>query len=220
MAESVLVDNDVVLKVSSYALVDEAMAAMTVGGIPPAILGVGRFVIRGRLAKTRNLADAERARAQFERMLQTILLVEPDESEIALAAELEAEANRLDLELDSGESQLLAILSNRACRLLVTGDKRAIYAMAVFASSYTFARVACFEQLVTHIVGMIGADKVRLNVCSEPEADRALSICFSCNREPIPSDDALAALASYIRHLKGEAPGVLFPGYDFTALAA
>ena len=36
---------------------------------PPAMLGVGRFVVRGRLARAPNIADRARATAAFERML-------------------------------------------------------------------------------------------------------------------------------------------------------
>lgn len=220
MPERVLVDNDVVLKIACYSLVDEAVAATTVGGVPPAMLGVGRFVIRGRLTRPRNIADVARAGAAFERLLQAVSLVEPNEAEVSLAADLEAEANRRDLDLDGGESQLLAILVTRACRLLVTGDKRAIVAMAIVAPARAAARIACLEQLIAHIVGIIGSAAVRAGVCAEPGADRAVALCFGCSGRSAPTDDdSLAALASYAGHLDRAAPGVLLPGPDLAALA-
>ena len=118
MPERVLIDNDVLLKISCYTLVDEAVAATTVANVPPAMLGVGRFVVRSRLTRARNLTNAARASAAFERLLKAVSIVEPNEAEVTLAADLEAEANRRELDLDSGESQLLAILILRACRLL------------------------------------------------------------------------------------------------------
>lgn len=221
MTERVLVDNDVVLKTACYALADETVAATTVGGVPPAMLGVGRFVIRGRLARATNIADPGRAGAAFDRMLEVIGLVEPDEAELAIAADLEAEANMRDLELDGGESQLLAILANRACSLLVTGDKRAITAMAAVATALAARRVACLEQLIAHIVGMVGSAAVRPRVCAEPQVDRAVTSCFGCSMASAPGDAGiLGGLASYIGHLDGGAPGVLLPGHDMAALAA
>ena len=219
MTERVLIDNDVALKIACYALVDETVVATTVGGVPPAMLGVGRFVIRGRLTRARNIADPTRARSAFERFLQSVSLVEPNEVELALAADLESTANRLNLELDGGESQLLAILANRACQLLVTGDKRAITAMAIVAPSVAAASIACLEQLIAHIIGLVGSDAVRTEVCAEPNADRAVTLCFGCINQTAPSEsDVLAGLASYVRHLGRVAPGVLLPRLDLGGL--
>lgn len=221
MPERVLLDNDVVLKVACYALVGETLAAVTIDDIPPAMLGVGRFVVRGRLAKASNIADRARATAAFERMLAAMTLAEPDDAELASAADLEAEAIRRDLELDGGESQLLAILANRACRLLITGDKRAIAAMAIVAPAQAGSRVACLEQLISHLVAVQGARAVRPRVCAEPGVDRAVTGCFACASPDPPGDaDVLAGLASYIRHLDRTAPGVLLAGDDLSSLAA
>jgi len=221
MPDCVLVDNDVVLKACCFNLADEAVTATTVRGIPPAMLGVGKYVVRGRLCRARNIVDRERANAEFERFSQAASFLEPDEAELILAADLEAEASRLNLELDGGESQLLAILVVRGCRLLLTGDKRAITAISVIATEMAKARIACFEQLISHITRMLGSAAVRLKVCSEPDADRASSLCFSCSRELGPGDaEVLAALASYIGDVDRNAPGILISGTDLGALAA
>lgn len=221
MPEHVLVDNDVVLKTACYALVDETIAATTVGGVPPAMLGVGRFVIRGRLNRATNIADPAGASAAFARMLAAMALVEPDDAELDAAADLEAEANRLDLELDGGESQLLAILANRACSLLVTGDKRAIAAMAVVAVGMAAGRIACLEQLVAHIVAGTGTAAVRAGVCAEPQVDRAITACFGCSMASAPSEeDVIAGLASYSAHLDRAAPGVLLSGANLMGVHA
>ena len=219
MPERVLLDNDVVLKVACYALVEETVAAATIDDIPPAMLGVGRFVVRGRLARAPKIADRARATAAFERMLAAMSLVEPDDAEMAAAADLEAEANRLDLELDGGESQLLAILANRACKLLITGDKRAIAAMATVGVAG--GRVACLEQLMAHIVTGTGAAVARARVCAEAQVDRAITACFGCSTAAPPRDeDMLDGLASYSAHLDRTAPGVLLPGTDLRNVRA
>lgn len=221
MPERVLLDNDVVLKVACYALVEETVAAATIDDIPPAMLGVGRFVVRGRLARAPNIADRARATAAFERMLAAMSLVEPDDAEMAAAADLEAEANRRDLELDGGESQLLAMLANRACKLLITGDKRAIAAMAIVAVGVAGGRIACLEQLMAHIVTGTGAAVTRARVCAEAQVDRAITACFGCSTAAPPRDeDVLDGLASYSAHLDRTAPGVLLPGTDLRNVRA
>lgn len=221
MPERVLLDNDVVLKAACYALGGETVAATTIEKTPPAMLGVGRFVTRSRLSRASNIADVVRATQMFEHMLAAMTLVEPDDDEMAMAADLEAEAIRQDLELDGGESQLLAILAKRACSLLVTGDKRAIAAMADVAAAVAGGRVACLEQLITHIVATNGTQSVRLLVCAEPNVDRAITNCFACSSRKAPEvADVLAGLASYIEHLDRSAPGVLIPGHSLASLVS
>lgn len=221
MPERVLLDNDVVLKAASYALADETVAAATIDDTPPAMLGVGRFVIRNRLSRASNIADVPRATEAFAQMLAAMTLVEPDDDEMAAAADLEAEAIRQDLELDGGESQLLAILANRACSLLVTGDKRAIAAMAIVAGAVASGRVACLEQLIAHIVAACGTSSVQPRICAEPNVDRAITSCFACSSSETPGfADVHAGLASYIGHLDRSAPGVLIPGHDLSSLTA
>lgn len=221
MPERVLIDNDVVLKVSCYELVDETLLAITVNGVAPAMLGVGRFVVRGRLAKVGSVADRTKATGAFERLLAELGAVEPDDAELSLAADLEAEAIRHNLELDGGESQLLAVLASRGCDLLLTGDKRAIAAVAVIAAKTAASRIACLEQLICQLVASVGVARVRPGVCAEPLVDRAITACFACSRPAPPRDEEVVeGLSSYVRHLDRAAPGVLLPGVDLARLAA
>jgi hypothetical protein len=212
MTEPVLLDNDAALKIACYSLVDEMLASIAPGNCPVAILGVGWFVIRSRLAKADNIADPERARAALEHLMESLSLVEPDSTELAIAADLESAANRQDVELDGGESQLLAILTNRGWPLLITGDKRAIAAMAVVGPGEARGKVACLEQLVAQLVRELGWSVVRLRVCAEPAVDRALTICFGCSVTSSSEEDVLTGLGSYIGHLAKAAPGILLEG--------
>lgn len=217
MPEQVLLDNDVALKIACYSLVTEMAAVTTVDHTPPAMLGVGKFVIRGRLDRASNIADVPRAKAAFEQLLKVVTLLEPNDEELAMAADLEAEANRRDLELDGGESQLLAVLARRGCRLLITGDKRAIASVALVAPELAANRIGCIEQLMAHLVDATGIDIVRPLVCGEPSVDRAISICFACSRGVVAREGVLAGLTSYICHLDRSAPGVLVRDFNVAA---
>lgn len=209
MPKQVLLDNDVVLKVACYALVTEALAATTSDGSPPGMLGVGRFVLRRRVERATNVVDRDQACDSLERMIAAVEMFEPTEDELALAADLEAEASRQGLELDGGESQLLAIVARRNFHCLLTGDKRAISAMAAVAIELAAGRILCFEQLMARIVFVVGADAVRPRICAEPQVDRALTACFGCARDAVPQADVVDGLASYVGYLKRTAPGVL-----------
>ena len=216
MASPVLLDNDVVLKTACYSLAEEALVAMTREGTPPAMLGVGRYVVLGRIKRDRRIRDSRRANEALTAILESIALLEPNEAELAIAADFEAEANRRDLELDGGESQLLAILESRSSPALVTGDKRAIIAIAAVAMKLAAGRIGCLEQLMAHLTRAVGLEVVRARICAEPDVDRAISICFGCARDGSELADVMAGLTSYIGHLSKQAPGVLVPGDDLS----
>ncbi|SKA31726.1 hypothetical protein [Consotaella salsifontis] len=219
MTERTLIDNDVALKAACYTLVEETVEVLTIDDVAPAMLGVGRFVIAKRIERAKYIMDRNRASAAFSRLLARVLMIEPDDTELSIAADLEAEANRRGLELDGGESQLLAVLANRSCSFLVTGDKRAIVAMSRVAAKEADSRIMCFEQLVACIVSAAGHDNVRVRVCGEPLADRAVTSCFGCSLSEAPDPQyVLDGLASYSRHLNGEAPGVLSREGSFRGL--
>jgi hypothetical protein len=221
MIARALIDNDVIIKVAAYGFGATVTGIATVSGSPPAMLSVGRFVVRDRLARAQRFSDGGAALRRFESVLAQMSLLDPTDEEIAAAADFEAAASRLNLELDSGESQLLAVLVNRAADVLITGDKRAIEAIALVATDAVQGRLASFEQLMCSIVGQVGAEAVRKAVCGEPLADKTMTICCSCASASAPTAaEMLAAIESYINHLRKRAAGTLFAQNNLSALAA
>jgi hypothetical protein len=219
MVERVLVDNDIVLKTASYSLSDALLSSTTLESVPPAILGVAKWVVRGRIERARGFNDRERAKAALDEFLERAAQLEPTDTELEVAAELEASARNHDLELDGGESQLLAILLNRRCDLLLTGDKRAISAIAVIGPPDAHGRLGCLEQFVMDALRSIPLEDLRKSICAEPQADRAMAICFACSRaEPLTDNEPHEGLKSYISHLWKTAPNVLLRSYDLSAL--
>jgi hypothetical protein len=89
MGESVLVDNDIALKIACYTLCTEMLAVATVNGYPPSLLGVARFVIRQRLNRAVNIANKQAASAAFEHLLRSVRAIEPIEAELMMAADLQ-----------------------------------------------------------------------------------------------------------------------------------
>ncbi len=218
MADLVLLDNDVVLKTACFSLEQEMLEALSPSGASPSMLGVGRYVVTNKIDRSSRIQSAETAKAALGAILKQISFLEPDESELAIAADFEAEARRINLELDGGESQLLAILINRSGKLMVTGDKRAIRAISVVGDGKVTECIGCFEQLIAHLVLNYWIPSTRDRVCAEPNVDRAISICFSCTSDETEPPLILNALTSYIESLRKEAPKVLVPGEDFSIL--
>jgi hypothetical protein len=220
MSERILVDNDVIIKIALWCLGDAMLGCTTLDGTPPAILGVARYVVAGRLAKALRLADRVAASAAFEAMQTAMTIIEPNDEEIADAADFEATASALGLDLDPGESQLLAILGRRGCDALLTGDKRAICAIEQIAPKEAAGRIACLEQLMADVVRRSETSAIRARVCAEPAADRAITVCFACSSINTPTEvDVKAGLTSYTEDLRRRASTVLLIGADLSALA-
>lgn len=204
-------DNDVVLKAAAYRLASRLLAE------PFGVLGTARFVARRALERGR-VHDTEAAGAAVDDLLDTAEVLEPTEKEVAIAAELEAVAQRHALALDSGESLLAAITVERDLRALDTGDKRAVAAIAALdhdCCRALYGRVRSLEQL---FLGALDPEQFAATlgaVCAEPDVDKTITICFACKSGGAGSvDDVRSALASYIGDLRRAAPDVLVADDD------
>ena len=147
-----------------------------------------------------------------ESFLDQLGIVEPDDDELELAALLEAAAIQENVDFDVGEAQLLAILLNRSSPAMATGDKRAVIAMHRLGIPEAFGRVICLEQLLVIILEGWVADELRVNVCAEPSADRAISHCFACTSIGTTAtnpDSIELGLQSYVADIRSKSGPVL-----------
>ena len=221
MLDAILLDNDVVLKMCAYAAADRLLQVATYAAKPPAILQVASFALQSQVRRSRSIADHEAAAAQLTIMLDGVQRLEPTEQEISLAADLEERAQHEALELDPGESQLVAILLYRCAPLLVTGDKRALAALASVAPAEADGRMACLEQAVAAIIADDGyLVMFRNGVCSCRPIDKAIANCFSCSSETVSSGDVMGGLRSYIGALRTQAGRLLIGSDDLLAIPA
>lgn len=110
-------------------------------------------------------------------------------------------------QVDAGEAQLLASAAEYSL-LLITGDKRALVAIAanVDLTAALAERVITVEGALLSLCNRLGDEAVRAAVGPLFSKDRALRICFSAgNAEP------RTALVSYFESLRREvAPLVLW----------
>lgn len=209
-----LIDNDVLLKGACYGLLPELVGGVsTIDSI--GVLGTARFVVLDRIHKSQLKAGHAQAITLFGSFLARVSVVEPTPDEQHLAADLELTAQRLGLNLDSGESQLCAVLALRLLPLLMTGDKRAIASIDKLIDhnshlSSVRGKVMCLEQLFLELLndGTIG-DGIRTLVCAEPDVDKTMSNCFSCAGGVDSKDSQREGLRSYIERLRITASRVL-----------
>lgn len=208
-----LIDSDVLVKGSCYSLL-ERLAAAVPGVEQSAILGAARFVVPNRIRRQELKGNVTVALEAFKKFADKSAVVEPTTDEGLLASKLESRALALALNLDVGESQLVAILVLRAVPFLLTGDKRAIAAMESLLDVESElaplpGRVRCLEQLVWAVVDEDGAAATRAMICAEPDVDRSLTICFSCRSFEISDESVRNGLNSYISSVRAVAGRVL-----------
>lgn len=210
---SALVDNDVLLKGACYRLLNHPITAYC-GANGIGYLAAARFVLNKRIRRARLRGNAAEVEAELVSFLAKHQAIEPTAEEQTLAAALEAMAQEIPVNLDAGESQLLAVLAMRTLPVLITGDKRAIIAIerlldATTALAQVTGKVTCLEQLVRHAAMKSDMSAIQEAICREPEVDRALSICFSCFSSERTVETVVQALDSYISDLRQKAPRTL-----------
>lgn len=216
MAEGAAVDTDILLKAASYRVASEVVAVLKTKGAPAA-LGLTHLIAGKQLARKRGVRDRLGAAAELQSLLALLGRLEPDDEEIAIAADLAAKAQDRGLPLDTGEAQLAAITIMRGLPLLVTGDKRAIAALASLLLGEIdrvalVGRLACFEQVIASIATMIGEQELRLRICGEPDVDGAMRLACSCGREGWDPAQLHEACESFVDAVRLEAGDLLVAG--------
>jgi hypothetical protein len=207
-----VVDNDILLKGSCYGLLKMLTSTATADD-SVGILGASKFLVPKKIKKTPLRRDPAIAEAHFAAFLAENEVLEPSADEQHLAATLEAAAQQMGLNLDAGESQLVAILVSRQLGWLLTGDKRAVASIEILFEadarlSVVTGKIRCLEQLVWGALTIGNAEQMRDAICAEPSVDKTLSICFCCG-SPEAHSDPLEGLSSYIADLRTRAGRVL-----------
>lgn len=209
-----LVDNDILFKAVCYDLLDELLSQNFSSTNLLGILGAARFVVSKNILKRLPEADSETAVDKLFTFIENVAIVEPTADEQTMAADFELAAQQTGVALDAGESQLCAIIISRAVPQLLTGDKRAIHAIEKLLDVDTrlrslCSRVKCLEQLVLQSISENNASQFRISICSVPDADKTLSICFSCRSQNTTLEEVTNGLNSYIEDIRRRAPQIL-----------
>jgi hypothetical protein len=223
MSEGVILDTDVIFKVSAFRMAFDVLDLLVPAG-EPCTLGLTHLIAEKQFMKHgKRLSDIRGANAELKKLLNSLLSIEPTDAEINQAAELEEIALELGVSFDRGEAQLVSVLLSRELPCMLTGDKRAIFCIEdvlekVFPPNACAERVICIEQIINQIVVFSGIESVRSRICSEPNMDISLRNCFSCSLASVGQESIQSGLDSYISYVREHGRGVLFNG-DISALA-
>jgi hypothetical protein len=209
-----VIDTDILLKGACYNLLAEFVSAIPPPQAKVGVLGAARFVIHSKLTRSKPIGQAKKIISTIEIFINTVEVLEPTDQEVKVAADIEFLAQERGLNLDVGESQLTAMVVIRDLEWMITGDKRAICALENLLNDLPIMsklgrRIVCLEQLVRRSLEVASPAHIRAAICSEPDVDRALTICFCCTNPASTLDSWIAGLSSYIEDLRKSAPTVL-----------
>jgi hypothetical protein len=207
-------DNDVLHKTTAYGLFAGMLAMSRLQKEVYGALGTAKFVVGKKLTKRPPSRGVDAALAEFTAALGMLKEIEPTSEEVETAANIERLAQLQNLELDTGESILCAVLLARHLGHILTGDKRAIKAIEVLNATGPYSnkfksKIICLEQLFYWLANDHEIQKVRNAVCTDKAVDNALTSCFSCYSPEVPNEACIEGLNSYILSLKQDAPNVL-----------
>lgn len=200
-----LLDADALSKLAHWDLLDE-LALLT--GVPNSHTATLSSLVH-RASKCRERPDGKlfldttvAARAH-EYLKQLAPLPAPDEKFIALVQHVPA--------IDPGEALLFAALFANENSILITGDKRAVTALAraicTPALTRLSGRIVVIEQIILACLKNRGIDWLRKHICPYRTTDKAIGIAMGSDCMA-PAESVDAGLHSYIAELQSCA-GVL-----------
>ena len=202
----VLVDADVISKLAHWELLDFLPQAFDLPWHSFATTPSVQYRARKATTKPDRLfcsqAAAEAALNAVAKMSSLPAILD---SEFILAAQ------RLP-GLDPGEAVLMATASANPNVYVLTGDKRALAALAfsthVVKSDQLNGRLICLEQFVLHVLNQVGLDRLRTHLCREPQVDRVIAVVMgsTCTALEI---DVRDGLESYVKDAKGNSGTLL-----------
>lgn len=206
MTRRLLVDNDALLKLARYGLLDALVTMFGVDVRNIRVLATAKYSLlpaKNRLLRCRDEDSANR----LEEFLTRSEPLSPVDTDTNLLDALSAIPS-----IDAGEALLLAAGASDHETLVITGDKRALAALCADSSISQVAnalagRVVTLEVIFWQLVNK-GFTHTQSCVRSKPDVDKAISNVFGVST-PATIDSVREALASYINHLQEVTDGLL-----------
>ena len=203
-----LIDNDALLKLARYGLLEQALQSLGVGYSDVRVLATAKYVLLPAGNRLRRCKD-EGTATRLEEFLSKVGQVDVAQADSNAIDTLAAQPN-----IDAGEALLFAIAASTPDARLITGDKRALAALSS-AEEVTHMCVALTGRVITLEVLFalfIKTDfaTTQTSVRANADVDKALTMAFGVS-SPASHQSACEALASYISHLKQAIGDLLHP---------
>ncbi len=198
-----LMDNDALLKAAHWDLLD--VVPTMVGGTWADTACLPTFPPRVHRAEAKLFAHASVAKALEVRLALTVQLPDPD---VTVLSALQGESG-----IDAGELLLFGALAATPSAVLLTGDKRALRAVALTGTLPRYQnRVMCVEQLLSQALDQLGAQSLQARVRRWAPRDQTALAIFGRQGDKSEAD-LREGLGSYLHSLEAETSGLLVRGF-------
>ncbi|NJM62266.1 MAG: hypothetical protein HC849_21985 [Oscillatoriales cyanobacterium RU_3_3] len=199
MGQPILIDNDVLLKLARYGLLDEAIALFECNSTDAIVLTTAKYKLLPHNNRLQFCKDEESA-TRLEAFLQTANILDAGLADPDLWDLLNAVPN-----IDSGEASLFAVGATNSNTLVITGDKRSLKALCsndsvADASKALAGRVVSVEVLFL-MLAEFQFTLIQERVRAKPDVDMTLKIVFGVT-VPADFESVKEGLNSCIRDLR------------------
>ena len=201
MGITCFIDNDVILKLVTCDLFDEAIAAFEIDRSNIHVLETARFSFRTKKTK-KNYSEAV-----IEKAIATIKDFH--------TVEAQADNPLFDLKIPDMDDELKLIVAASAepSFYFATGDKRCLRALTGITELATMreklsGRVICLEQIITKIIQVYGFEVVKQKIVPARTCDKVLQAAFGSG-EKTKERNTLKALNAYINEIEQKCPFLL-----------
>ena len=202
MGITCFIDNDVILKLVTCDLFDEAIAAFEIDRSNIHVLETARFSFRTKKTK-KNYSEAV-----IEKAIATI--------KDFYTVEAQADNPLFDLKIPDMDDELKLIVAASAepSFYFATGDKRCLRALTGITELATMreklsGRVICLEQIITKIIQVYGFEVVKQKIIPARSCDKVLQAAFGSG-EKTEERNTLEALNAYINEIEQKCPSLLY----------
>jgi hypothetical protein len=200
MGRTILIDNDALLKLARYGLLDEAVSLFGCVYANVYVLATAKYSLLPTKDRLRFCHDEESA-SRLEVFLSNSNPLNAQSVNPDLLDALNSVAN-----IDAGEALLFAVGATCRDSLIITGDKRSLIALCsndsvAQVSNLLAGRVVSMEVLFLHLVEHNKFNHIQDCVRSKPDVDKALKIVFGVST-PVSLESVLEGLTSYINDLR------------------
>jgi len=196
----VFCDNDVVLKLAEYNLLQDVCSVLAVGISEVIVLDSAKYYFNGLKRKLARGKDVAYSSTGLDRAIEIA------ENTVQMTSRVDIDwATECD-NIDIGEAQLVSsAIAAGGDSILLTGDKRFIKAVLKTESTKHIAsllrgRIVCLEEIMRSLICNYGIDHIRKAVASAPRCDLGLQIVFG-SRFDLPETQVLDGLASMINEI-------------------
>ncbi|MEO0355506.1 MAG: hypothetical protein AAF268_11835 [Cyanobacteria bacterium P01_A01_bin.3] len=212
MPEDYFLDNDVILKLTAFGLMQSVLNKWSVDFKNIFVLKTARYQLAGNSVRVKYSPDVSERSTHFAVQCQSVPTMNLIGDSIALA---ELDLLKQVLDIDIGESQLLVETRNSTSFELVTGDKKFLRALVQHNQlshirERVQGKVRCLEQIVLDCINDNGFDWVKNQVVSvsDTKVDQAIQCCFGSGSQA-NEQTVTDALNAYIHDLRSQTCNLL-----------